>query len=208
MTDDLVQRLRTCSAGERRAVAMELAQTRNDEAVDKLIKIVNGGDYTPPVYGRKHNYSLFKSKLGEERWQNGLADQLLAIEALGCTRSEKAFNFLLELYETKREYKEIARECTYPMHGSGDLPSSESVDKISFSFPNSKGELARELTYTDTPTAWGVEGYTINITNKLSTKKEEVHKTIQMAVSQLYTSLGQPRLTGNTLLQYREIISY
>ena len=42
MTADLVQRLRTCSAEERKAVAMELARTGTDEAVAELINMVEG----------------------------------------------------------------------------------------------------------------------------------------------------------------------
>ena len=106
MVEDLIQRLRACSIEERRAVAMDLAQTRNDEAVSELIRMAEGGISTPSCFGRAKWYHLSKSLLSLGNVEFSGRDQLVAVEALGKTENKKALDYLKKL-STHKEPEEI-----------------------------------------------------------------------------------------------------
>ncbi len=138
MADDLIQRLRTCPVEERRAIAMELAQTGTDEAVTELVKIVEGGNYTPPRYNKKHWYSLDRTLLEEENFQYNSDEQLMAVEALGETRSRKAYNYLNWLIaKTKSSRRRYGMKCR-----GGFVAMRQFVR-----FPRAKGGLYKMLQY-------------------------------------------------------------
>ncbi|HLC57789.1 MAG TPA: hypothetical protein VJH95_04410, partial [Candidatus Nanoarchaeia archaeon] len=65
MIADLIPRLRTCPPEERRPIAIELGQTKADEAVTELIRIADEGEITSPKKFRKHWYSIFSTTLYE-----------------------------------------------------------------------------------------------------------------------------------------------
>ena len=83
MTFDLIQRLKTCSAEERRAIAMELAQTQSDKTVKELIRLTKGKGYTSIT----------------------LDEQLATIDALGETGNVKALNYLKRISRASVEYR-------------------------------------------------------------------------------------------------------
>lgn len=97
MTADLIQRLRTCSTEERRAVAMKLAKSGSDETVTELVRIADGGEFTQPQGFRKHWYSLHLTYPYSA--ESTVKTQLMAIEALGETRNKKALDYLTYLAE-------------------------------------------------------------------------------------------------------------
>jgi hypothetical protein len=150
---NLIQRLRTCSVEERRAVAMELARSRTDEAVAELIKRINDGKYCPAKYGKRHWFSLSESLLQEEVCEGDYESQLVAIEALGETRREEALKYLIWLY---KERKTEGRYRGGTMQGSGDLPSG-GYDRC-FSYPNANGPLAKALKWEEDCSDYFQEG--------------------------------------------------
>ena len=104
MATDLVQIVRDTfgrpmNIYTKKGVALNLACTGTDEAVTELIRIANGGSYTPEQWGRKHWYSLSESLLSEKRWEYNSHEQLVAIEALGETRSKRALDYLTKFAE-------------------------------------------------------------------------------------------------------------
>lgn len=93
MNLNLIQRLRTCSLEDNPDIARELAQTGTDEAVKELIYIADGNK----IY-RNINGTLFSSIVSFFKPQKyGLNEQLIAIDALGEIRNQKALDFLNEL---------------------------------------------------------------------------------------------------------------
>ena len=59
MIADLIPRLRTCPPEERRPIAIDLGQTRADEAITELIRIADEGEITSPKKFTKHLYNIF-----------------------------------------------------------------------------------------------------------------------------------------------------
>jgi len=143
MTADLVQRLRTCSAEERRAVAIELAKTGTDEAVTELARMVEADvmNYTPrthrTIWQRRPIFYSYE-------------DQLIGVTALGETRSQKALYYLESIYQP--HYSEIT-DSVEVCAQSGCDPSgypdywSEPIQIEVTKFPKIKGELRKRLEY-------------------------------------------------------------
>ena len=134
MAPDLVQRLRTCSTEERRAVAREVAQLGTDDAVSELKKMVESEirDYTPRTLG------TFWRKLPI----NYSGDDIyLGIEALGETRSIDALDYLKGLIKVKQVEGKLYKICR-----GDDLPCDFTFDVVRY--PNAKGELAIALNYS------------------------------------------------------------
>jgi len=179
MTTDLVQRLRTCHAQERRTVAMELAKVGSEEVITELKRMVEG----------KHRKGL--------RWYN-YADQLVGIEALKVTGTSKALEFLSKVYSSLWSYETGESFCTSPMQGSGDLPSYESVRIDSFRFPWARKKLGSRLAYSVELNEHRVEGYSLPYRPKEEIEAElreifarEPHSIIQGAIKELEISTGQ-----------------
>lgn len=122
---DLVQRLRTCFAEERKAAAIELAKTETNEAVAELIRMAEG----------RRRYWL--------SWYT-LDDQLIGVEALGESRSKNALEYLHILSQSKSVE---ARRKWIPYRTSMPTPQSAEVYRDCFPncFPNAKGELRNVL---------------------------------------------------------------
>lgn len=89
----LIEKLRHFEPEEKKAAAIALALMGEEEALDVLIRIANGGHYTPEIWAKKHWYSSRK-KVSDEKWEYSLQDQLEAIDALGKTRNTKALEYL------------------------------------------------------------------------------------------------------------------
>jgi len=98
MTQDLIQKLKTCKPEERKTVAIELASTGETEIVSELIRIADGGEYTPEKWVKPHWYS-FRRKISDEKWEYKLDDQLDAIKALGETKNKIALDYARKLLE-------------------------------------------------------------------------------------------------------------
>lgn len=169
MTADLVQRLSTCSAEERRAAAMELAQTGTDEAVRGLIGIVEAGNHTPEIWRRKPWYSLHKECVQPERWEYGLSDQLTAIEILGETRNISALEYLKTLYTPSARPIDAVGLGTY-------IDLQAPAGNASYRYTHARGMLKAELDY----------GIFLGQDNLL---ENEAHRTIQAAIQKLETAL-------------------
>ena len=75
MASTQIKLLRRCRPEDRKAAALALARTQRSLAVDELIRMAEGG----------HPYTK--------------DDQLVAIEALGETRSRRALEYLSDLYQ-------------------------------------------------------------------------------------------------------------
>ena len=115
---NLIQRLRTCSAEERKTSAMELAKNGTDEAVRELVRMVGGK---------------------RRRWLSfyNFNEQKIGIEALGETRSKKALDYLKNL--VSYEIKSLGKYYT---------PQSfdeEVEQECEINFPNARGKLSRNL---------------------------------------------------------------
>ena len=126
MTDDLVQRLRTCSTQERRAVAMELARTRNYQAVKEFIRMVEG-----------------KRKCGLI-WY-GYGDVLIGIEALGETNNKDALAYLHSVNES---YTKTHTHCVPSSHAKDAVHSEidfEEVHITEIKYPHARGKLKKIL---------------------------------------------------------------
>jgi hypothetical protein len=83
MALNLVSKLRTCPAEERKAVAIDLGRTGSDEAISELINMVEG-DY--------------------------LDSQLIAVEALGETRNKTAFEYLKKLSYISHSFEKTSEQ--------------------------------------------------------------------------------------------------
>ncbi len=177
MTADLIQKLRICSAEERRAVAIELAKTRSEEAIAELKRMVEG----------RHRKGL--------KWYN-YDDQLVGIEALGNTNNDEALNFLAKVYSSLWSYGSVGELiCTYKAQGSGDLPSWDSVRTDSYDFPWARGELRRRLAYSVELNTPHVEDYTLASRSEEEIEAElreilsrEPHSSIQRVIRGLEAS--------------------
>ena len=114
---DLAYLLRTCSSNERESFAISLGQTGTNYAVGQLVRMARGR--------RRFWFNWFDYR-----------DQLIGIQALGETRSERALEFLRKTYQ-KREtvFCISSRKCSY-----------ESGTGVDCDFPNA-GNLRRKLKY-------------------------------------------------------------
>ena len=85
MESDLVRRLRTCPAQERKDVALELAHTGTNRAVAELIRMTKGR--------RRHWFT----------WYN-FDDALIGVEALGESRSKRGLEYLRKISSYTKGY--------------------------------------------------------------------------------------------------------
>ena len=130
MIADLIPRLRTCPPEERRPIAIELGQTKADEAVTELIRIADEGEITSPKKFRKHWYSIFSTTLYEGSMSKA-ENQLTAFEALGETSSKRALAYVTQSGEW-RIGEGSTEHCLGGWVGNG---------KFSITFPNIRGAL-------------------------------------------------------------------
>lgn len=130
MAADLVQRLRTCPAKERRAAAMELAKTGTDEAVVELIRMVDGAtrDYT------SRTIKTLWLKLSIDY---SFEDQLIGIGALGESGNRQALDYLNRL---------IVFEESCPLQCSNHGDMGQPIPYHSYN--NAHGKLGDVLSYT------------------------------------------------------------
>jgi len=185
MTDNLVRRLRTCSAEERPAVAMELARTGTDESVQELIRMVEG----------RHRKGL--------SWYN-LDDQLTGVESLGETKSINALQYLQRAYSTTN----VTEETESEVKSGGSDPRDDDVYTVYFEvhhFPLARRALAISLSYRTVKSVseeyYGeLEQDEVPHLSCLSPySKEEpehelderVHETFRTAIAKLESSLNQ-----------------
>jgi len=101
---ELINKIRFApSSEERREIALQLASIKEDEAHDELYRMADGEIiYTPRTWKR-----LWLRKAITEY---GLEDQLIAIEALAETGTEKALNFLRNIKKSKSYLSGSERE--------------------------------------------------------------------------------------------------
>lgn len=123
MIEGLIQKLRTCSSKERKAVAMELARTGTNETADELIRMVEG----------RRRYWL--------SWYN-LDDQLIGVEALGETGRVEALEYLKHVYtptidEWETNYNPAHRQISYLATDRNE----------SYTYTNARKELFKELNF-------------------------------------------------------------
>lgn len=178
MTSNLVQRLRVCSADERRVVAMRLAQTGTDEAVTELIRVVERR--------RKRLLSHYS-----------LDDQLLGVESLGETSSQNALNYLRQAYTPQVSVEERG----FVRYWGIDPPMNKSDAGVYWKvevhkYPNAPLGLVEDLTYEVPLTTWS-ESYDSDIPlNEIEIRemREDVpagkrtHQIFRTAISKLESS--------------------
>lgn len=172
MSAELIQRVTECTPDRRTQAAIELAKLGTADAVQSLIGIASGGDYTAPVVGRRRWYSLFKSVLKTGYWQYGLNLQLAAIEALGHSRSEVALDFL-------RRVSECVESEDYHHGNRHDPYVYGDTHTLNYRYPNATGSLGTALDYSryvDTPS-----------TDELRGHRKDVHNVLNDAVRRLTT---------------------
>ena len=128
MEADLVQRLRTCSAEERRNIATALAKTGTDEAVDELIRMVEGK--------RRHWLRFYNPD-----------DQLLGVEALGETHNRFAMQYLERVYTPRTHTSSME----YSSGGGSEPRDDENHTLITaeITYPRARKGLAQQLSYTE-----------------------------------------------------------
>jgi hypothetical protein len=129
MSNDLIERLRTCSNEERKAVAIELAKTRTHEAAVELMRMVDG---------RHRNGSGWYS----------LRDQLIGIEALGETGLEDVRD-TLKMWYTPVVQKDRANYGWY-----GGCLSALDVTQRTYDYPNFNRGLRNALEYSHALAVW------------------------------------------------------
>lgn len=174
MPDDLVKKLRTCSKEERRAAAMELAQTGTDEAIRELIAMADG----------RRRYGL--------SWYD-LDEQLIGVEALAETKSQIALNYLRKVYKTIDETtntKDVLLYC------GGHAPESDVWGQETYglyTFPKARGKLAESLKYTGLKSWPDYEGYPPqpSIPNYRPQPSGKTHDVFRAAIVKLEGSLQQ-----------------
>ncbi len=183
--DVLVRRLRSCPSDERRAVALALAATGGSAAIDELVRITSGGFHT---YQKGTWHSL---------WQNvpdhySLADQLIAVEALGETKSADVLAYLRNLYTP-----EIRRESRSESSSNGSDSITDSWMEEVYCYPNATGNLARALMYTIdlTTSSWGNESPNsaehIEEERKTVPEGMRAHHIVRAAIAKLESSSEQ-----------------
>jgi len=116
---ELTNKIRFASSSEeRREIALQLASIKEDEAHDELYRMANG----EIIYTPRTRKTLWLRKAITEY---GLEDQLIAIEALAETGTEKALNFLRSIKRSKPYWPGPEGEWDpyYKMmgHGSGRI---------------------------------------------------------------------------------------
>lgn len=203
MIENLVQRLRSFAFEERRAAAIDLAKTGTDEAVAKLVRMVEADirDYTPRTF--------------RTIWQKrpifySYEDQLISVTALGETRNQKALCYLESIYQPC--YSEIRKKVD-TLTGGTDYDgypfySFELIKVQVTKFPKVKGELGKsleyklELEYVRYEGDIGPHHYVIErIPREKSEHKrkqildEEPHKEMINAIQSLRTAIQHPHNT-------------
>jgi hypothetical protein len=135
MPSDFIQPLKTGSPEQKSCGAMDLARTGSKEAVGELIRVASGGNYTSEKWGKKYWYSFSRTCLSDEKWQYSLESQLIAIAALGESRSKTALDYLTTFGEWKL-YDVLTDHC---------LGGYALTGKYRLSFPHATGPLRKEL---------------------------------------------------------------
>lgn len=195
MTADLVKRLRTCSAGERRNIAMELAQTGTDEAVAELIRMVEG----------RHRRGL--------SWYE-LDDQLIGVEALGETgteRAERALSFLREVYTTSA-YLTLEHERVY--YGGASTPECDIWAYVTYmhcTYPHARRQLSNILAYTEGMECEYEEGtvFPENFVSKAlgAYNRDKAHAIFEKAIERLESTVNA-KLRRDYVSYLREIYPF
>lgn len=108
-----------------------------------LIRIAEGGNYTPPVFGRRHWYGVRQEMLQGGRFEHGLEAQVDAIRRLGETRRFDAQQYLEGLL--RYEVHTISWWPSGPRHDDEDRQPEHIY---LYSFPNAKGELYGNLAFS------------------------------------------------------------
>lgn len=125
MTTHLIQRLRTCTTEERRAVAMELVKEGTDEAIEELIRMFEGK--------RRIWFRFYDFK-----------DQLIAADAIGQTKRRDLLDYLRNSLKPKESVSVDGPH--YYMFGSDlDYDSCFYRSYHRASFPNLRGKLKKIL---------------------------------------------------------------
>jgi hypothetical protein len=117
---------------------MKLAQIGTDRAVAELIRMAEGGAWTPPVRGRKHWYSLRKTEIIAGAYQFSSNDSWVAIDALASAGNPIALNYLREA---------ISEITEGDLHGSVGMQAESGFVSYScgLDFPKARGRLRADL---------------------------------------------------------------
>tara|TARA_Y100000310_G_scaffold310238_1_gene355260 strand:+ start:938 stop:1918 length:981 start_codon:yes stop_codon:yes gene_type:complete len=182
---------------KRRTQVLESPQTGPDKFVAELEEIANGG-YRPAVRGRSHRWSPFRTIQQEGWWKHDLDDQLDAIRQLGDSGSERALQFLIELYNPSKEDGEaVGIEGHSPDQGPHEPAETFYAHKIVITYANARGPLASALAHTVTPikiepqSAFN-KGY--DYEKGQSTKNQTVHGVVEGAIQRLRLVPEETRL--------------
>jgi|SRR3989338_2638268 len=108
-----------------------------------LVRIAEGGNYTPPVWGRRHWYSLRQEILQGGRFEHGLEAQVDAIRRLGETGRLDAQQYLEGLLR-----HELHTSSLWPSRASHDDEDHQPESTHHYSFPNAKGGLYGNLAFS------------------------------------------------------------
>lgn len=172
MAADLVQRLRTCSAEERRAIAMELAITRKETALTELKWMVEGGSR------------------GSLRWYN-YDDQLIGIEALRETGTGEALEFLCKVYSSVFSFSTGDSHSNYETDSGYGVTVIYDVARITFRFPWAKKNLRRRLAYSAYYDFCPEDSRSTTEAELRELFSKEPHSTIRRAIRELEVVTGK-----------------
>ncbi len=194
---DLIQRLRTCSTDERRAIAIGLAHIRNNETVSELIRMVEGEvrDYTPRTYR-----TWWQKKTIRYSYQ----DQLIGIASLGETGSPKALHYLENLFQSHSS----EMTDTFEVVGQSDWDPygptcwSESIQVEVTDFPNAKGKLRDKLRYKIELESVSLGQTLMSTTRHRFDKKEIESHRKQILSREPYTIISNSIQSLRTTIKY------
>ncbi len=114
------------------------------DPIRDLIRIAEGGNYTPPVWGRRRWYSLRQEMLQGGRFEHGLEAQVDAIRRLGETGKFDAQQYLESL---------LRYEISTSSWWSSERPRHDDEDHqpqyaYFYSFPHAKESLGASLAFS------------------------------------------------------------
>lgn len=174
---NLVEYLRRCQPEDRHDTAIAIAQTRSEEGFSELVRMVEG----------RQRRIL--------RWYD-YSDQLTGIEAMGESAMAQAYQYLKDLYTSKRITKHVS---TKPENTAflGEPNHWKIDEKVIVVYPRARGKLSFELDHTykntfvyDNPAAAAAGlNKTHNVAEHIPNNK--AHNTIISALEKLEKRLCQ-----------------
>ena len=162
MAGPLVKQLRMCPENHRKVAALKLAQNGTDEGVMELIRMVEG------------------------RWRRWFfwydyEDQLIGVEALGETGSEKALEYLRFVYRAESKTR-IEGMAGMPMDKHEQFVGRLEVEYHEMDvieYPNARGSLRENLDYRviqDSP---------------IDARHQQAHRAIRRAIGRLERTISE-----------------